>query len=80
MADSDKEANEINALRAANNGLREKIRSLELEYARLEAEALSQFADYDEKLCKLRRVVAGRMASDLIERSAKTVGGAAPTG
>lgn len=76
--DCGKKAKEIEALRSANEGLRAKIRAHDLEYRKLEAEALSQFADYDEKLSKLRRVVAGQMAARMMEDAAKVAGPASP--
>lgn len=78
-----KKSKEIEAIRNASDGLRAKIRAQDLEYRKLEAEALSQFADYDEKLSKLRRVVAGHMAASMMldaEKSAQKVAGPASPG
>lgn len=76
--DCGKKVKEIEALRSANEGLRAKIRAQDLEYRKLEAEALSQFADYDEKLSKLRRVVAGQMAASMMQDAAKVASPASP--
>lgn len=56
---------EIVAIRSANEGLRAKVREMEQRLDALEANVLAQFADYDEKVAKLRRRVAADIHAKL---------------